>query len=284
MANSEIGSRAEVGRKPHLLTFDVEDWHRGMGVAPRGADSHLETAMDSMLEVLDGMGVRATFFVLGEDALRIQVPLQRCAEAGHEVASHGMHHVRVDTMDATAFRRDISEASARLEDITQKPCRGYRAPWFSLRPEMAWAFEVLAEEGMAYDASLRLPLKAGPPRAVADAGLVEVPVPTLRYPWGQFGILSGLLLRLLPHWAVRAMLDTATRAGVPGCVYLHPYEWEQVRPAPAGPMMKVARRRLLVSRTLPILQRSAGHVAFMSIEKWLSLRSTGRPESERGQR
>jgi hypothetical protein len=256
-------------RDRHLLTFDIEDWYRGLLSGPHASDCHLETAMDLLLERLAACGAHATFFVLGDDAHRIQSHLQRCVREGHEVASHGMHHVRVDSMSPDTFRQDISDAFSRIEDITQEACRGYRAPWFSLNADMPWAFEQLAERGAVYDASFRLPLNTPPPPVCRDAGMVEVSVPTVPCGWAQYAVLSGLLFRLLPRSVTLALLRRCTRAGTPGCLYLHPYEWAAIDPPPSGPLMQMARRRLLVSHALPKLEWLASHVQLLSVSEWL---------------
>ncbi len=275
MANSEIDSDLGCNRPQHVLTFDVEDWHRGLAPGQGNGDAHLELAMDALLDSLSTQGLTATFFVLGDDAPRITSQLLRCVRDGHEVASHGMRHERVDTMSRTAFREDVLRSFSQLEDITQKPCSGYRAPWFSLSADSAWAFDILAEAGATYDASLRQPLGAGAPPACRDAGLREVSVPLLQYPWGPFGILSGLLFRVLPRPAILAMLAQCTRMGIPGCLYLHPYEWMRSPSPIARPLMQSARRRVLVSQTLPKLRWLATQTRFASISDWLAGQDSG---------
>jgi peptidoglycan/xylan/chitin deacetylase (PgdA/CDA1 family) len=269
MAEPEIASDAGIENVGHLLTFDIEDWHRGLPATPNDMDGHLEAAMETVLDALQAMHVSATFFVLGEDAHRIRTALRRSVSEGHEVASHGMRHARADSLSRQALRQDIADSFALLQDIVQRPCRGYRAPWFSLTPDMTWCFEFLAEQGALYDASLRLPLGTPPPPVCRQLGLAEVAVPLLRYGRREIGILGGLLFRILPKPVIRRLLTRCAQAGKPGCLYLHPYEWLSSGQHPNGPLMSTIRRRLLVSQTLSRLHWATKNLQFMSIENWL---------------
>ncbi len=280
MANSEVDLRDGCVCSHHYLTFDIEDWHRGIPSAPQNPDSHLEMAMEVLLDTLAEIGVHGTFFVLGEDAGKIAGLLRRCVAEGHEVASHGMHHVRVDSLSKASFRDDVVSAFSQIEDITQVPCRGYRAPWFSLPPEMYGCFDILAEQGARYDSSLRLPLNAAIPVACRDAGMHEISVPILPIVSGlKLGVLSGLWFRGLPRSILLHLLNVATRAGHPGCLYLHPYEWLRCPVGVQRPLVKSTRRYIAVSRTLPNLKWLAKRVSFISIAEWLQTLDCGLPLS-----
>ncbi len=269
MATSKTGLTAGRPCAQHVLTFDVEDWHRGLSVSRRETGRHLEKALTLLLHELERTGTRATFFVLGEDAEKIRFVLMSCASAGHEIASHGMRHTRVDSLDRAAFMRDLSDSFSLIEDIVQRPCRGYRAPWFSLSPDMTWCFEALAERGAVYDSSLRMSLDASPPAVCQQFGLAEVSVPLLALGRLQIGVLGGLYLRVLPRAMIRRLLARCEREGRPGCLYLHPYEWLATDPPLTSLSMKTVRRRLYVSRALSRLRWVTETFSFTSIENWL---------------
>lgn len=258
-------------RPRHFLTVDVEDWRRGLGLSPAPGDILLANALERFLDALAGTGARATFFVLGEDAPGLRAALRRAAAGGHEVACHGMRHRRADCMTPEGFRRDVRDARALIEDLSGVACRGYRAPWFSLAPGSPWAFRVLAEEGYAWDASLRLPLGSGTPEAVRAAGLAEASVPLVSLGGRRVGVLGGFALRLLPQPVIGRLLRSCEAAGRPACLYLHPYEWRRAPGMPWGQPVRMLKRRLLVSRTLPRLTRLAGDVELISIAEGLDL-------------
>ncbi len=63
------------------------------------------------LDALDGLGVRATFFVLGDAAVRHPGVVRETARRGHEVAVHGWSHDRpwlpAPARDVRALRRAV---------------------------------------------------------------------------------------------------------------------------------------------------------------------------------
>ena len=55
-----------------------------------------EDALPRLLKLLDQYSIRATFFVVGEDAIRKEnrQAFQALSDAGHEVANHTMNHLQ----------------------------------------------------------------------------------------------------------------------------------------------------------------------------------------------
>lgn len=143
----------------HLLTFDVEHWfegyrHRGLGgwdgVAPQ---DHI--VVERLFNLLAEHDQRATFFFTGRFAKDFPGLVKKCAELGHEVASHSYEH-RVITQMASKddFRQDLRASLNILADLCGKAILGYRAPKWSVTPEnQEWVLHILAEEGLLYDSS-----------------------------------------------------------------------------------------------------------------------------------
>ena len=83
-----------------LLSFDFEDWHqlvhRRLGRPDwAAAGPALERQAEAIFTLLDELGARATFFVLGMTAERYPDLVREIAARGHELASHGYTHHRV---------------------------------------------------------------------------------------------------------------------------------------------------------------------------------------------
>src|SRR5438552_1164988 len=142
----------------NALTFDVEDYFHVTGFAdhidPATWDLYelrVELGTRTILDALAAAGCRATFFVLGWVARRCPGLVRVIANAGHEIASHGFWHRRVDTQTVHDFRADVRDARRLLEDLTGRPVTAYRAPSFSITPACRWAFDVLVDEGYAVD-------------------------------------------------------------------------------------------------------------------------------------
>ena len=145
----------------HFFTVDVEEHFQVSAfenVVSRADWTRLPGRLDRnvpiLLEELSRFDAKGTFFVLGWVAKHRAHVVREIAGAGHEVASHGFWHERVNTLSSERFREDVRAAKATLEDLLGAPVLGYRAPSFSITPGFEWAFDVLLEEGYRYDSSI----------------------------------------------------------------------------------------------------------------------------------
>src|SRR2546423_4304796 len=137
--------------------------------------------------MLDDVAARATFFTLGWIADRYPQLVRRIVDGGHELASHGYAHQRVNEQDQVSFLADISRAKRVLEDISGLEVQGYRAPSFSIGDTNPWAFDCIRSTGYKYSSSI-YPIHHdhyGMPDAPRFThrireGLLEVPVTTMR--------------------------------------------------------------------------------------------------------
>lgn len=266
----------------HFFTVDVEehfqvsafenlvsrdDWTRLPG--------RLDRNVPILLEELSRFGAKGTFFVLGWVGKHRAHVVREIARAGHEVASHGFWHARVNTLSSEHFREDVRAAKATLEDLLGAPVLGYRAPSFSITPGFEWAFDVLLEEGYRYDSSI-FPIRRsgyGYPGAPDGPHVIERPGGTLReFPLattrlGRFVIpaAGGGYLRQFPFWIIRRAFLEADRRRVPTTFYIHPWEIDPDQPRlPVGMVTRLRHYRGL-SRTLDRLRRLLETFRFTSI-------------------
>jgi polysaccharide deacetylase family protein (PEP-CTERM system associated) len=231
----------------HHFTVDVEEYFQVSAFEPSvrreswgGFESRVERSVSQLLELLGISGAQATFFVLGWTAERSPHVVRQIAEAGHEVASHGWDHRRIDDQTPDEFRTSVRRSKSVLEELTGRSVQGFRAPNFSIVPGSEWALDVLVEEGYAYDSSL-FPVRRpgyGYPNGVRDphwlqrpsGRLAEVPPATLR----RFGLnlpaAGGAYFRLLPYGVVRAAIKDFEVRGVPATFYIHPWELDPDQP------------------------------------------------------
>jgi polysaccharide deacetylase family protein (PEP-CTERM system associated) len=225
-----------------LLSVDFEDWHqlvrRRVGV--RGwqqAGPALHRQTDALLGLLDEIGVRATFFILGMAARAHPELVERIAAAGHEIGCHGDAHLPVHAQAPQEFAADLAAARATIEELTGQAPIGYRAPAFSITRESAWAYEVLARNGFRYDASEhdsprirgRIAGARGQPHAVA--GLWEFPVAVWRRGRTRIPVGGASYWAALPReLALRGLAQAGPYAGL----YLHPHELD---PEPLDPLL-----------------------------------------------
>ena len=235
----------------NIFSIDLEEWHTSkdiFGTVSLGnAELQVEDAVKPLLKLLDDSHVRATFFVLGETAAANPELIEEICDKGHEIGSHGYHHVSVSKAGKEAFRKDIAQSVRILKKLTGKKPIGYRAPMFSLNESTSWAFDILENEGFRYDSSL-FPFKSkyygmeGIPIApfhlkeyFESAGkLAEYPIPVIKKLGIPFVISGGFYLRLYPLWFIKNAIRQLNRNGVPSVLYVHP--WETYSLTPRVPM------------------------------------------------
>ena len=220
-----------------VCTVDVEDWAQSTLDTDLPITDRAGPNMEHVLDVLAAENVKATCFILGKFAEKFPACVRRIAAEGHEVASHGYGHVDVFRLSPAQFRDDIRRSKGQLEALTGAAVKGYRAPDFSIIKESLWAFDILAEEGFAYDASINPAVLArfGVPDFPAqpvrlqmrdERSLMELPVATLRLLGRQLPVAGGGYHRLLPFQAIRWVVERTVLAGNVFMAYCHPYEFD----------------------------------------------------------
>jgi polysaccharide deacetylase family protein (PEP-CTERM system associated) len=223
-----------------LLSFDFEDWHqlvhRGMGNEGWDARGHaLERQTAAIFELLDELGAKATFFVLGLTAERYPDLVRAIAAAGHDLACHGYEHRRVPTQRRDEFKADVERCAELVEQLGGKRPVGYRAPAFSITRETPWAYDVLSELGFRYDSSQydspRIPQRIGgvprtPYRLELDEGreIWEYPVTVWPVRGRPVPMGGGAYWRALPTPVLRRALREVTAENAYPVLYFHPYE------------------------------------------------------------
>jgi len=81
------------------------------------------------LAVLDREDVTASFFLVGERAVRAQDTVKRIAAAGHEIGSHGWSHRSLWLCGPRRTEDEIGRAHQLLSDAAGGPIRHFRPPW-----------------------------------------------------------------------------------------------------------------------------------------------------------
>jgi peptidoglycan/xylan/chitin deacetylase (PgdA/CDA1 family) len=127
-----------------------------------------EIAVQRFCELFEALGVRATFFVIGRDAGIAPARLRAAASAGHEIGSHSFaHDYALSRRTREEIAQDLALAERAIEDACGSRPRGFRAPGYTLSPEL---LDAVRERAYAYDSSL-LP---SPPYYAAKAAALAV--------------------------------------------------------------------------------------------------------------
>lgn len=155
----------------HLMTMSHQSYGPDVGV-PR------------ILDMLDEMGVPATFFIPGWVAQHRPGLAALIVERGHEVAHHSYSHRSPVTMTAAEERADF----ARAMDVFAAQgiqISGHRAALWGASRQTP---DLIAEYGLAYDSSLMgddRPYRIG----TGAAPIVELPVHWSLDDWEQYAYL-----------------------------------------------------------------------------------------------
>jgi peptidoglycan/xylan/chitin deacetylase (PgdA/CDA1 family) len=220
------------------ISVDVEEWFHNCWI-PEYNDpalrrtpltAELPELLPRLTAELEACGTRATFFVLGEVAVRIAPELRALRSRGHEIACHSFRHLRANDLTPARFFEEIRTAKALLEDLVGAEVRGFRAPEWSLRVPGNPRLRLVAEAGFAYDSSLVRALGAGSPSnpvgperfTWADGtALVEVPPLT----WGGPARLPAPRRRggsSRPHGQRCARVACRSSSSIPGSSRIAP--------------------------------------------------------------
>lgn len=295
IAMQEVQSRGAVPAPPivNALSFDIEDYFQVQalaGVVDRaswsGRETRVERNTDLILQQLADANTKATFFVLGWIAARHAALVRRIVAQGHELASHGFAHFRVDQQTPDEFREDVHRTKECLEDCSGVEVCGYRAATFSIGPKESWAFPILEEEGYRYSSSI-YPIRsdlhayADAPRFAFRPGgtdnFWEYPISTVSLGKRNFPGGGGGYFRLLPYSVSRAAIRRINaRDKKPAVFYLHPWELDPEQPRPPGvPLKSRLRHYLNLDRTEPRLRR------LLSDFRWGTISSIWPVENDR---
>ncbi len=123
--------------------------------------SYLDTVVPRVNALLDRLGQRITYFVVGQDAALgcNRDALAAITAAGHEVGNHSFHHEPwLHRYTADAVGDEIARAEDAIADATGRRPEGFRGPGFSCSGNVLRA---LARRGYRYDAST-FPTYLGP--------------------------------------------------------------------------------------------------------------------------
>jgi peptidoglycan/xylan/chitin deacetylase (PgdA/CDA1 family) len=178
----------------------AECWKRlpALETVPAGAALTFDDGPDpdgtpAILDALDAAGVRATFFLVGEQLMRHHAIAREAAARGHELALHCFEHVAQDTLRPQAARDDIARALGAFEAATGRRPRFFRPPYGRF-------------SDASYDACRHLGLE---PVYWSSWGMDWEPIPAER--------VADLVLRDLSNGAIVLLHDSVRYGHRPDC-------------------------------------------------------------------
>ncbi len=226
-----------------ILTVDVEEWFHlptVPGCAPeRWPRFESRAAADAarLLALLDEIKARTTWFVVGALADRLAPTLRAARAAGHAIGAHSHQHRLCTELTPAEFQLDCERAAAALAAACGGRPTLYRAPMWSLFPEMLDHYRALGAAGFTRSSSWLPGRGAGGP--VGDSGVTEFPIPgrsfaSIPLPWSG----TWLLRRRAPD-SLLAKVVAANSAGVTPIFWIHSWELDpEPPPVPANPWIQ----------------------------------------------
>ena len=129
----------------YLMTHGDLSW--------KGYPSYLNLAIPRILEVLDQLGIKSTFFIVGKDAAleENRGVLESIVRSGHQVGNHSLNHEPwLHRYSEDQISSELRQAHELIFEVTGANPIGFRGPGFSLS---AATLKVLHELDYIYDAS-----------------------------------------------------------------------------------------------------------------------------------
>jgi allantoinase len=190
-------------RLPVVLNFEHQ---AGEGAPSRPGDRPQANVRDQMeygarrgiwniLEMLDKLGIKATFFVNGGTAESFPLGVRAAHDGGHEIAGMGYNLDRVRTASREREESIVRKSAKVLADVCGAKIQGWRCPDYRISPQ---TFEVLAAEGFTWDSTMLnddLPYRLD----CETKSLIEIPFTTstmekghVAFPYPMRGGPSGI--------------------------------------------------------------------------------------------
>lgn len=204
----------------NILTFDIEEWYieKTFKGDRKEKYSELDLVLNNILDILDEINYKATFFCLGELARSFPWVVQTISQRGHEIGCHSNKHHWLSKLTRKELAEDTRQAIDSLEQCVGKKVVSYRAPAFSIGESNKWAFEVLKECGIERDASVFPAVRdfggftsfnQKVPTIVKFEGrsIKEFPISTTNILGSEIAFSGGGYFRFFPYTYISRMME-----------------------------------------------------------------------------
>lgn len=97
-------------------------------------------------KLLDGLkmrGVKATFFLIGENAEKYPELVRRLDEEGHLIGNHTYHHVQIEKLPDEEAVKEVEQTDAVIYQITGKHTEYMRPPFGEWKKNLEYKMQIL---------------------------------------------------------------------------------------------------------------------------------------------
>jgi peptidoglycan-N-acetylglucosamine deacetylase len=74
-----------------------------------------------LLDILKARGIKATFFLIGQNAAAHPDIVRRIAAEGHEIGNHSWSHRQLTKLNPAALRQELERTSSTIAELIGKP-------------------------------------------------------------------------------------------------------------------------------------------------------------------
>jgi peptidoglycan/xylan/chitin deacetylase (PgdA/CDA1 family) len=190
-----------------------------------GPDDEGPLGYPEALAILDDLGLKATFFIEGWNALHNPEAVMSLATKGHEVAVHAWTHDAIGSLSEVDVGRVISDSTAAFRNLGFTNL-GFRAPGGKRGPFLEKA---LRKHGYCYDSSVDHGVGAIEEEAQRDTPMFESGlIPVLPWRWRNIDFYQyemhpdgGRSPRDVTEHFTRQLEDLAQNGGIATFIF-HP--------------------------------------------------------------
>jgi len=219
----------------NALCFDIDDLAYSLSTK-NGANFSSEYLVEketySLLEFLDGLGLKATMFVPGYVAEHFPGLIGAISDANHDIGSHGYEHIIAEQLQQKRFRNDVVMSKKRLEDILSREVSTYRSPSWGITARTLWAYDVLIEAGYSVDNTAQPSLLKHLGRSPSDMMpfrykdlLTVIPVTSFKFLNRSVPFNGGLFCAYVPIAFQIRYYESLNEKGMAFNYFCHPYEF-----------------------------------------------------------
>lgn len=238
-----------------IFTCDVEEWYHAENIKQyvqidKKKHSSL-SYLDNILEFLEQKSAFGTFFVLGSVAQSNPNLVKKIHSSGHEIASHGMSHELLGTMDLYQTRRELCESKEILEQLISEEVVGFRSPCFSSN---VYLENVLVDAGYRYTSNgIRASFHSRYSRQLEKQALLhDFELPVCRIGRLSIPATGGGWFRLFPSLFQRILVSFVETE--PVVFYCHPWDFDPKQPIQKVPNLQRFRHSVNSSKSMRKLE------------------------------
>lgn len=88
-------------------------------------DGPIPEATPEILDILDSRGVKATFFMVGDNVRKYPDVARMVTERGHAVGNHTYHHVKAVPLSPRDYEREVVRAAELIDSKLFRPPHGW---------------------------------------------------------------------------------------------------------------------------------------------------------------